>query len=263
MSLFHGKGWVERMQNYLTDIYKPFWKYGSMVDTTLAKMSYRHKVDLTDKDRRVLDWFEEGVKNFTHPDSWKNGILSLDARQASIIREIQREPYYQLNQAAELVMIELLQAILRHEMRDDTICVYGTAKRDDIFAGIDAIVELKEKYNWQEVVHYFWVDFCISDSKQRISEKKWSAYKVEPKQFNHDRGKTGDIIERYVCDFNPYVMSLLLATYFNYVSEGKSIGWNILALYNECRRIVTTDSRFRVKETVATTQEIARQILAV
>lgn len=109
----------------------------------------------------VYKWYTQELSLHSyHSPTWK--VLP---EQAELFREFLEDPYYHLKNLVEVVMRQLLEEMLRLQGVDVT--VYLTSNGDDVFGGVDVIVEAHTP-NGNE---YMGIDIAISENPRYLEKK--------------------------------------------------------------------------------------------
>lgn len=206
----------------------------------------------------VFDWYWNEVrKRSYHAKNW-----CVPPDRSALFRQFREDPYYHLKNLVEIVARGLVEEMLRADGLDARVMV--TSDSDDVFAGVDYVVETRTPEGTKE---YSGIDLAISDNPKYIKQKEIESSTV-CREFNRFMGwgKTPNgeepAMHRYVFALPPKVMAGFLPSYMKLVAAGhRPNSKETLELFEAAKIRITASNIRTAATTVASTKSAVSHAL--
>lgn len=173
----------------------------------------------------VYKWYTQELQHHSyHSPTWK--VLP---ERAELFRQFLEDPYYHLKNLVEVVMRQVLEEMLRLQGVDAT--VYLTSNGDDVFGGVDVIVEAK----MQDRIEYMGIDIAVSDNREYLEEKQQRTATI-CREFNTCKRLGKMSMAREVFSVSPHTMARFLSDYMERVIlNGRVKPREVLTLFEDAK----------------------------
>lgn len=155
-------------------------------------------------------WGESRSRSYQAP-SWR-----ISPERSELFRQFREDPNYHLKCLVELVARGLVEEMLRSDGIDATVTV--TSDSDDVFSGVDYIVEIRNPDGGKQ---YVGIDLAVSDNPEYL-EKKGMRTETVCYEFNAFMRHGKRTMPRQVFAIPPSVMSRFLVEYVESVASGRT-----------------------------------------
>lgn len=167
--------------------------------------------------RNVFNWYwsEVNSRSYQAPN-WR-----IAPERSALFQKFRSDPYYHLKNLVEIVARGLVEEMLRSEGLDAKVMI--TSDSDDVFSGVDFIVEVRSPEGAKDYVGF---DLAVSENPEYL-EKKESRTHTVCREFNHfmgwrkdPQGKERSML-RQVFAIPPKVMAGFLPEYMRRIAQGR------------------------------------------
>lgn len=118
--------------------------------------------------QNIKSWYD-----FEKSFSYSSPKYRIDAKKTLLLQNFKQDPNYIFKNIVEMLARKLLKDHFTQKRVDAK--VYTTSDADDVFAGVDIIIE-----TWDTV---FWVDVCCTENQKTISKKTQKSLSI-PMEYN-------------------------------------------------------------------------------
>lgn len=184
-------------------------------------------------------WKESQSRSYQAP-SWK-----ITPERALLFQQFRSDPNYHLKNLVEIVGRHLVEEMLRSEGIQARVSL--TSDSDDVFSGVDLIIEVKNTEGKKE---YTGIDIAISENQQYLSKKE-SRTETVCREFNAFKWHGNLAMPRQVFAIPPRVMSRFLENYMERIgTHGAVSSTEILALFHEANTKTVATVREKIQSKV-------------
>ncbi|MDD5376884.1 MAG: hypothetical protein PHH16_02080 [Candidatus Gracilibacteria bacterium] len=184
------------------------------------------------KESEVINkWYLEEVQSRSYQaPNWK-----ISPERALLFQQFRSDPNYHLKNLVEVVIRDLVEDMLRSDHIEASVSL--TSDSDDVFAGVDLIVEMKTPNG----AEYVGLDIAISDDVYYLSKKEERTETI-CREFNAFRRLGNKMMPRQVFAIPTYVMNKFMYSYMRRVASGDRVKSSELTtlLIESNIKIVTT-----------------------
>lgn len=159
-------------------------------------------------------WNEVGSRSYQAPN-WR-----ITPERSVLFHKFRSDPYYHLKNLVEIVSRGLVEDLLKSSGLDVEVMI--TSDSDDVFSGVDFIVEVRNPEGSKDYVGF---DLAVSDNPEYL-ERKGQRARTVCREFNHfmnwrksPDGQDRSMV-REVFAIPPKVMASLLPAYMDRVASG-------------------------------------------
>lgn len=170
----------------------------------------KNRSDSASENVRQWYWNEVRSRSYQAP-SWK-----IAPERSALFQQFRSDPYYHLKNLVEIVARGLVEEMLRSEGVEAQ--VYVTSDSDDVFSGVDFIVEVKTPEGKKDYVGF---DLAISENREYL-DKKETRTETVCYEFNSFMRHGKKTIPRQIFAIPPKVMAGFLPSYMELVAKGKT-----------------------------------------
>lgn len=162
---------------------------------------------------RIQKWYwkESQSRSYQAPN-WR-----ITPERAALFHKFRSDPNYHIKNLVEVVSRVLVEETLRSCGEDAHVVM--TSDSDDVFSGVDLIVEQKAEDGSK---HYTGIDIAISENP-RYLEKKALRTETTCREFNSYKRHGNKVIAREVFAIPPRVMAGFLSEFMDKIANGDTI----------------------------------------
>lgn len=158
----------------------------------------------------VANWFSEQRRlNSYHVENFP-----IPPERVAILAEIEKDKNRVIKDFLEIIARRVILEQFRRTT-SETVKVFVTSAHDDVFGGVDCIVQLGDKGKER----YYGIDVAVSDNQEYL-EGKGSRSRTYVPEFFAAKGEKSRSIDRLVFPFSPTVMAKFTHAYIHYVKYG-------------------------------------------
>lgn len=126
----------------------------------------------------IHNWYWSQVRSRSYQaPSWR-----ITPERTALFQKFRSDPYYHLKNLVEIVARSLVEEMLKAEGLDAKVMV--TSDSDDVFSGVDFIVEIKSEKGSKDYVGF---DLAVSDNPEYLQKKGQRTHTV-CREFNQFMG---------------------------------------------------------------------------
>lgn len=131
----------------------------------------------------------------------------------------------------EVVARNLVEEMLRSDGIDATVML--TSDTDDVFSGVDLIIEVKTPEGRKE---YTGIDIAVSKNPHYLKQKEEKRTETVCREFNAYKRHGHKTMPRQIFAIPPRVMARFLSGYMDRISSGEPMeSAEVLALFHEAK----------------------------
>lgn len=219
------------------------------VDFWMDSIKGKEKADPAALNVSKWYWNEVGSRSYQAPN-WR-----ITPERSALFHQFRSDPYYHLKNLVEIVSRTLVDDLLKSSGLDVEVMI--TSDSDDVFSGVDFIVEVRNPGGSKDYVGF---DLAISDNPDYL-DRKGQRSRTICREFNQfmgwkksPEGRDREMV-REVFAIPPKVMASFLPAFMKRVASGNApSSQEILELFEAAKLN-------NVKNTIARTQARTNELL--
>lgn len=180
--------------------------------------------------QNIKSWYD-----FQKSFSYSSNKYRIDTKKTLLLQNFKQDPNYIFKNIVEMLVRKLLKDHFLHKWVDAKVFI--TSDADDVFAGVDIIIE-----TWNTV---FWVDVCCTEKQNTINKKTQQSIST-PIEYNIYKNKHPlREIPRLVYPISGEVLWKFMQACMNEISKSWSLSqWKALRYFQSYTK-ENTDTIFK------------------